>query len=176
MGRVFTKPSFREQLRKAQVANDWYADMSGRPRMEAKVMPPVRKRKAVDQDNAEAGVIPEIKELLKYHPAVVIAIRYNSGAAQRENPTKHGEFIPLHFHTWIRAPYEMLIVDFEGFLRDGIPFAIEAKRRDWKKPSGERELKQQARIMFIRSIGGRAGFATCSEEAQAIIESRHALI
>ena len=171
----FVKPGLRDVIKNAAAADRYYAAMFDKEPMAQsgeQGLKPIKHRAASNPDTAEAGVITEIRQLLRVHPSVVLAIRYNSGAAQRPDPSTPGKFIPLHFHTWIKRPEEMLICDFEGVLRDGKPFTIEAKARTWHTPHGERELLQQARIRFIKSIGGLAGFATNAAEAQAIIEGR----
>jgi hypothetical protein len=65
----------------------------------------------------------------------------------------------------------MTITDFWGFLRDGRPFAIEAKRPSWKGPRDEREFKQANFLAVIRNIGGVSGFAMSADDAKAVIES-----
>jgi len=64
----------------------------------------------------------------------------------------------------------MRISDFWGILKDGSPWALEAKNRLWKAPSGEREFEQQAFLTAIREAGGVSGFVTSAEQAQRIIE------
>ena len=132
---------------------------------------PVRKHRGpVNEDLAEAGVMSEVSSLLQVHPSVILAIRANSGGAWLKG--KNGKDVPVWFYRIVRSPTEVTLVDWWGFARFGV-FAIECKRRDWKYTGrDEREVKQQNFINLVRSIGGRAGFATSSLEAQNILEGK----
>jgi hypothetical protein len=102
--------------------------------------------------------------LLAHHPKVLFAVRQNSGMSQNASGT------PIWFYRWVRSRTKMRVTDFWGLLTDGRMFALEAKNRLWKAPSGEREMEQQAFLTAIREAGGVAGFVTSAEQAQRIIE------
>ncbi len=106
----------------------------------------------------EAGVIAAISELLAHHPKVLIALRMNSGAASYEAST--GRYAPVWFHRFLRFPEKMRMPDFIGFLVDGRPLAIEAKRPTWTRPRDDREREQAVYLETIRNIGGIGIFAT----------------
>lgn len=117
----------------------------------------------------EGPVLTDIGEFLKHHPSVFLALRFNSGAVQRQ--TFDGDSIPMWFHRWIKRPEKMRIVDFIGWLRDGRSFAIEAKKPTWTRPHDDREREQAIFLESIRKLGGVAGFARSTDEARIIIES-----
>jgi hypothetical protein len=79
---------------------------------------------------------------------------------------------PIYFYRWARSRVKMRIVDFWGMLTDGVMFALEAKNRNWKKPSGEREMEQKAFLDTVSSHGGVSGFVTSAEQARVIIEQQ----
>lgn len=166
------KPSLREQVAKSEAAMKFLCGGTlpanlqkvydaGRPA-------PKRERMSPNPENAEAGVMQDVADLLRLHPQVLFAVRQNAGAMAYED--KAGHFRPIWFYQWVRQPRKMRITDFWGYTRDGKPFAIEAKRRDWKTPNGQREEEQEAFLDFIRSLGGRSGFARNVDEAKRIIE------
>ena len=169
------RKSLRDILLENQAANKFYQAMLGGETPPQVIKIPDAPKKRIlrenpigEQDYSESGVLKEISELLAKHPKVLIAVRQNSGATSYENTA--GKTIPLWFYRWIRRPEDMTIVDFWGFTTDFKPFAIEAKNRKWKKCSDKRELNQLAYIKQIISFGGRAGFATCLEDAISILK------
>lgn len=121
-----------------------------------------------DPADTEGPVASAIAELLARHPKVLFAVRQNGGAFTYD--TKDGRSAPVWFYR-ILTGSEITITDFWGLLKDGRPFAIEAKRPSWKEPKLPREFKQAAFIMLMRNIGGKGGFATSVEEAAAILDS-----
>lgn len=126
---------------------------------------PKRERAAPRQ--LEAPVVAGIADLLAVHPRVLFAVRQNTGAASYEAAT--GRYAPVYFYK-ILTGQPMTITDFWGLLRDGRPFAIEAKAPGWKAPKDDRERRQWAFLAMIRNCGGAAGFATSVEEAKAILD------
>lgn len=118
---------------------------------------------ASDPHQLEASVQREVFSVLAKHPRVLFAVRQNSGAAMSGN-------VPIWFYRWARRNgVEMTLTDFWGVLRDGRVFAMECKRRDWKRVSGTREMQQQAFIDVVKSAGGVGGFVTNAEQALAIL-------
>jgi len=78
--------------------------------------------------------------------------------------------VPVWFYRVIKSPEKVTLVDWWGFASFGL-WCIECKRRDWKYTGrDEREVKQNNFINLVRSIGGRGGFATSSEQAQRILD------
>jgi hypothetical protein len=120
--------------------------------------------KRMDDDDREETVMREVSALLAHHPKVLFAIRQNSGMSENASGT------PIWFYRWVRSRTKMRVTDFWGLLTDGRMFALEAKNRLWKAPSGEREFEQQEFLTAIREAGGVAGFVTSAAQAQKIIE------
>jgi len=115
----------------------------------------------------EAEIVAAISELLSRHPRVLIAIRMNSGAASYEAST--GRYAPVWFHRFLRYPEKMRMPDFIGWLIDGRPFAIEAKRPTWTRPRDDREREQAIYLEAIRKIGGIGIFATSADQVAAAL-------
>ena len=109
----------------------------------------------------ESEVTAAISKLLAVHPKVLIAIRMNSGMASYEAAS--GRYAPVHFHKWLRYPEKMRMPDFIGWLTDGRPFAIEAKRPTWTRPRDDREREQAMYLEAMRDIGGIGIFATSAD-------------
>ena len=170
-------PSLREKLERSHAAVSFYARGFGhepppKPALLQQIEARAANRKprsAPDPADSEAPVISAVGELLAVHPAVLFAVRANSGAMHVEGA--NGRAHPVFFYKLVRRPgaSEITITDFWGFLRDGRPFAIECKRPSWKAPRGTRELDQQAFIHMVESIGGVGGFARSADEANAIL-------
>lgn len=121
---------------------------------------------ASDPHELEASVQREVFSVLAKHPAVLFAVRQNSGAAMSGN-------VPIWFYRWARRNgVEMTLTDFWGMLRDGRMFAMECKKRSWKKVTGTREMQQSNFIDVVRSAGGVGGFVTCAEDAMGILNGR----
>ena len=134
-------------------------------RADAPVAP--KPRAAADPDDSEGPVIKAVSQLLARHPLVLFAERRNSGALPYVNAD--GKAVPVRFHRVLtRQPVR--VVDFTGWLKDGRPFALEAKRPSWKKPSDKREYEQAAFLMLIRNIGGVGAFVRGVDEALAAID------
>ena len=178
MARIFrTRPSRRELVAQNNASQRFYASASERPDAQATLakltvtLPPKRERvkRPVDGKPAvplEADVVRAIGELLAVHPKVLIAIRQNSGAASYEAAS--GKWAPVWFYH-VLTSQPVTITDFWGLLRDGRPFAIEAKREGWKEPSTDRERRQWAFLSIVRNCGGISGFVRNVEEAQALL-------
>jgi len=128
---------------------------------------PIVNRSAPDE--LEGSVSTDVGAMLRDHPQVLIAMRFNSGSIQRQ--TASGDFVPMWFHRWISRPEKMRLTDYFGWLADFRPFALECKRANWRGPSDDRELEQQKFIWFIRRAGGVGGFVRSGNEAKGVIES-----
>jgi len=116
---------------------------------------------------SESEVMRGIASVLKTHPRVAVALRINSGTAKGYNG------MPVAFHRLLRG--RGVVTDYIGLLRDGRPFAIEAKKPDWKpaKTGTGRYLREQEQDRYIQGtveLGGVGGFCKSVDEAIAIIE------
>lgn len=157
-------PDFRATLEQNRKDEGVWAKQFGKElKPAAIVLPPKRTRAAPDPEDTEAPVLAAVSELLRFHPQVLIAVRQNSGGAQTEGG------VPIFFYRLVKSPPALTITDLWGFLRDGRPFAFEAKRPSWKSPRTDRELKQQAFIHMIESIGGIGGFVRSVDEAKGML-------
>lgn len=157
------KKPLRETLRENQKGLDMWAKMYGK---EQTVHIGVKPKREIVNHSAkhelEASVIADISKLLAHHPKVLFACRSNSGAAYMTG--RDGKDMPVTFNRIIRSPVQMRISDFWGILSDGRPFAIECKRRNWTKPTDQREHEQAAFLQMVRDAGGIGVFATCAED------------
>lgn len=166
------KPSLKQTVAEHEKAIRWMCQMGGKPippEFAEKPVEPVKPKAArkppvaTAKNDLEAAVQREVFSVLAKHPAVLFAVRQNSGAAMSGNA-------PVFFYRWARRNgVEMVVTDFWGLLRDGRMLAIEVKRRDWKRVSGAREIQQQAFIDVVKSAGGVGGFVTCAKDALAIL-------
>ena len=157
------KKPLRETYRENQGALDYYAKLYGKPQT---VHIPVKPKREIknhsDAHELEASVVSEISSVLAHHKNVLFACRANSGAAYMTG--RDGKEMPVTFNRIIRSPVQMRISDFWGILRDGKPYAIEAKRRNWTKPTDQREHEQAAFLQMVCDAGGIGIFATCAED------------
>ena len=139
------------------------AEFAAKPAASVAAPKPRKPATASDPHELEASVQREVFSVLAKHPAVLFAVRQNSGAAMSGN-------VPIWFYRWARRNgVEMTLTDFWGMLRDGRMFCMECKKRSWKKVTGTRELQQSNFIDVVRSAGGVGGFVTCAEDAIALL-------
>ena len=163
------KKSLKQTIAENNKGHALWGAMSGKPVPEdfqSKPEPAKTPRKpatASDPHELEASVQREVFSVLAKHPAVLFAVRQNSGAAMSGN-------VPIWFYRWARRNgVEMTLTDFWGMLRDGRMFCMECKKRSWKRVSGTREMQQSNFIDVVRSAGGVGGFVTCAEDALALL-------
>jgi len=171
------KPKFRPSLaqtrRVNQEALDWLRASSYRadaPRIDTGAKP--KRASGSSGEPVEADVLRAVTQLLARHPAVIVAIRMNSGMAQNANGA------PIWFHKLVKG--RGVVVDFIGWMRtdiDFLPFAIECKRPSWQpgKAHGNTAIREDEQARFlegVQTVGGRAGFATSVDEALAILEGK----
>lgn len=121
----------------------------------------------VDHPDLEKHVLRAVSDLLAVHPAVLIAIRQNSGAASYE--AKTGKYAPLWFYQWIRSPESMTLPDVWGMLITGRMFFFECKRPSWTKPSDDRERRQALFLDLMRAKGAISAFITDAERANEML-------
>jgi len=159
------KKPLRETYRENQKGLDFHAKMCGKPQtVHIPVKPEREVKNHSPKDELEASVIAEISKLLAHHPNVLFARRNNSGAASM--PGRDGKDMPVYFTRIIKSPVKMRIPDIDGYLTDGRKFAIECKRRNWTKPTDQREHEQAAFLQMVRDAGGVGLFATCVEDVK----------
>ena len=163
------KKSLKQTIAENNRGHALWGAMSGKPvpeEFQNKPEPAKAPRKpatASEPHELEASVQREVFSVLAKHPSVLFAVRQNSGAAMSGN-------VPIWFYRWARRNgVEMTLTDFWGMLIDGRMFAIECKKRSWKKVSGTREMQQLAFIDVVKSAGGVGGFVTCAEDAIALL-------
>lgn len=176
-GLFVARRSFRDQMADNAAAQTFLERMYGDLRQRKGVAPMVlsespKKRINVNRTDAnelEGAVMIEIADVLRVHPLVIFAIRANTGSAPMIG--KGGKEFPLWFYRWIKSGEKMTLTDFWGAGRFGM-FAIEAKKRAWHYTGKDREPRQLAFINVVRKIGGRAGFATCGQDAINILEGK----
>lgn len=162
------KKTLPETRRIHQIAHKHLGMIYGKPPMIDENVKP--KREIVnhsDKHELEASVIADISKLLANHPKVLFARRNNSGAASM--PGRDGKDMPVYFTRIIKSPVKMRIPDIDGYLIDGRKFAIECKRRNWTKPTDQREHEQAAFLQMVRDDGGVGIFATCAEDVMRVI-------
>lgn len=147
--------------------------MAGKPPManaSIAALPPKRDRvkRPVDGRPAaplEKEVLAAVGELLNQHPAVLLAVRQNSGSLVYENGAH--ALVPVWFYKLVKKPGDITITDYWGFLRSGKPFAFECKRQDWKRDeSSKRERAQAAFLEMIECIGGISRFVTDARQVE----------
>jgi hypothetical protein len=159
------KKSLPETRRIHQKAHKHLGMIYGKPPMIDEHVKPQREIKNHSpKDELEASVIADISKLLANHPRILFACRSNSGAAYMTG--RDGKEMPVTFNRIIRSPVQMRMSDFWGILSDGRPFAIECKRRNWTKPTDQREHEQAAFLQMVRDAGGIGIFATCAEDVK----------
>lgn len=131
-------------------------------------LPPLPQKRGPreDHEDLERHVLNAVGEYLSAHPQVLLAVRQNSGSMPYD---RNGRAVPVWFYKLLRSPDDVTITDYWGFLRDGRPYAIEAKRPSWKWAGSEREIKQRAFIQMIEAIGGVGGFVRGLDEARVLI-------
>ena len=168
------KPSLKQTVSDHEKAIRWMCNMAGKPIPAefAERAPEPAKPKSTrkpptptDKSQLEAAVQREVFSVLAKHPSVLFAVRQNSGAAETESGRS------IWFYRWARRRgVEMVLVDFWGLFTDGRMFALECKKRKWKRSlSDDRENKQQAFIDVVKSAGGVGGFVTSGEDALALL-------
>lgn len=159
------KKPLRETLRENQRGLDYYAKMYGKEQtVHIDVKPKREIKNHSDKYELEASVIADISKLLAHHPQVLFARRNNLGTAYL--PGRDGKDMPVQFIRIIKSPVPMRIPDIDGYLTDGRKFAIECKRRNWTKPTDQREHEQAAFLQMVRDAGGVGLFATCVEDVK----------
>ena len=163
-GRVQRK-SMRDTYAETNAWDRFYAVSAGLTPRAQKVIAP--KREIVNRsapDDLEAAVSDEVEEVLIAHPAVIFAVRQNSGAT--------ADYVS--FWKWVkwRGDDPATLPDYWGLARFGL-FALEAKRRNWHYTGTDRERKQKSFIDMVNAHGGRAGFVTSGAAALEILNQPH---
>jgi hypothetical protein len=150
--------TLRERLESAQRGNNFYAVMTGKPKVESKLLaalPPKRDRVKRPVDGRpvlpyEKEILADALKALRDDPRVAFADRRQSGVFQ------DGE-------RYIRVGTRG-VLDISGMLRGGRYFELEAKRPG-EKPGDD----QRRRIESVQAGGGISGFFTSAAEALALL-------
>ncbi len=180
------RPSFKDTLRANDAAARGYEAMYGDLRVakgagehpmnnvpDAKVRGPAKN--PTPANDLEGAVADEVEAMLLDHPLVAFAIRQNSGGTKFTG--ERGKEYHVAFARFVKRPAieggktVMRIPDYWGMLTNGRLYVIETKERGWHITPSDKRAHQQ--LTFMRGViahGGRAGFATCAEIAQKIIE------
>jgi len=116
----------------------------------------------------EGPVLSACIDLLHAHPKVLFAVRQNSGAASYEHSS--GRYAPLWFYKWVKVPEPVTLPDLWGMLVSGRMFFFEVKRPDWKRPSDDRERRQEAFLTTVHSRGALSQFITDTEQILKLLE------
>ena len=158
------KKSLRETFAENAAAEKLWAAMHGKPLRDMSPAPAKRTRSAAvnKPTETEADALKAITQYMNTRSDIVMLWRQNSGMAQSSNGA------PIYFYRWVKGR-DMRIPDLVGMDANGMMFAIEVKRPGWRKPSDQREIEQQNFLTMIQEHGGRAGFATCIEDAAKIM-------
>lgn len=155
------RPNFRQRLRDNARALDALATASGKPTppaLEALLVeqrkPPRQRAKAgSDGRPLERDVQAAVMELLRFHPRVTKAIRFNSGAAYGEHNGKK---------YYVKFASETVVDVY--FFGPGLWGWLEIKRPGWTHPTDKREEDQATFLADVRAAGGIALFVTDAEQ------------
>lgn len=153
------RKSLREQLQENQRAMDYYALVTGKPRIDIGV--PEKRERAAPKPSGiptEAEVLKAVMALVKRHPKVEMAWRQNSGTFQEHNQDGSTRYI--------RANTAKGMSDIAGVLKDGRSLFIEVKR-----PGGQLMPHQKEFLDRVKAAGAVAGVARSVEDALALLES-----
>lgn len=147
------RPKFREQLRQAKLANDMYADLAGKQRLETHPMlnKPIRTRRANTERISEADVNDTIREFSAKRDDLVLWRNNRGEALTSSGATVRYGVGPNGASDWIG--YRVLVVtpDMVGYEIAQF-IAVEAKAPDAGPPD-------DAQSRFLNSVniaGGRA--------------------
>jgi len=161
------RKSYRDTLLDAQKANDHYALLADKPKLDyGGMIPDAPKKRAPKQPSAEpaepleSAILKTIIAYLKRHPKVWWACRINSGVMESDYNGRK---------SFTRFNSQVGMSDILGMMRGGQFYAIECKRPPWAGPRNGREQDQDRFLANTRAGGGRAGFATCIEDVQRIL-------
>jgi len=169
--RVRFKPTLRQQMRSNHAALSFMAGAAPEDKQDSALefvrsvgerLPAAPKPRAAPRQ-LEAPVVAAISDLLAVHPRVAFAVRQNTGSASYEAAS--GKWAPVNFYNLLtHSAKDITITDFWGILRNGKPFAVEAKAPGFKEPRTDREFRQAAFLMLVRNLGGIGIFATSADD------------
>lgn len=155
---------------------DLYADLSGKPRMTMDIPPAPMPRapKAPEQQARppallESDILKLIVGGLRYHPAIGMVERVNSGSSVERNSDGSQRVIQFH-HIYPCQGGRMRAVDLSVTLKTGKRFVIEVKRPPWSRPRDTRENEQAAYIAHVIACGGHGMFATSWDQVSAELD------
>lgn len=159
------RPKLREQLAEAKRANDMYADLAGKPRLETHpiLLTPVREQHRNEQRISEADVNEAIREAMAGRDDLVLW-RNNRGVVTLPNGSLvHYGVGPNGASDWIG--YRQVKITAEMVGQTIAQFvAVEAKAPDAGKPD-ELQIRFIGRI---RKAGGQAIVARGREDIEKL--------
>jgi hypothetical protein len=160
-------------LRNQQSMN-LYADLAGKPRVEAQGIPPAPKKRAAPVSRPysplESDIQRTIIDGLRRHPMVGLVERQNSGKAVEQNADGSKRFVQFSRVYPVAGAGDMRAVDLSVTLKDGRRFAIEVKRGDWRGPTTQREAEQENYLRHIERCGGFGMFACSWDDVERKLE------
>lgn len=178
MSRLRFRASLRDQQRMSIAAQRHLAMSAPEEKREAalafieqqaaSIKPKRAYRRGASDVPLEATVIDAVADLLRVHPAILFAVRQNSGSLPYV--TAAGKAVPVWFFKWVKRPEKMRLTDFWFVTKDARIGAIECKRQDWLEPTDDREREQAKFLEIVIRAGGIAGFARSADEAEAILD------
>lgn len=148
------RPSLSEIVSQHQAVLDYYAAVTGKPRVELRA-PPEPKPRAPRQASGtptEAQVLKAVLAYVQRHPKVSLAWRQNSGTFAERNRDGTTRYV--------RANTQRGMSDIMGVLKDGRTLAIECKSLTGRLKPHQAEFLER-----VRKAGGVAGVCRSVEDA-----------
>ena len=160
--------TLRETIAKNQQALDYYATLTGKPRLVLNA-PPEPKPRAPRQPSdkpLEAAVQAAVIDLLRQHPLVAWFLRVNSGVAVASNAQGEARYTAF-YRLYVRGmkPTSSGLSDLVGQLTDGRLFLMECKRAGVRRGTEE----QEGLIALVRGCGGVAGIVQSVDDAVELL-------
>lgn len=151
------RKSLRDTILESQRSLDYYAAMTGKPRIELAV--PEQRTRAAPKPSGnptEAQVLKAVLAAVRLHPKVARVWRQNSGTFAEQNRDGSTRYV--------RANTAHGMSDLMGFLKDGRVLAIECK-----SATGRLQPHQKEFLYKIVAAGGVAGVARSVDDAIALL-------
>lgn len=160
--------TLRETIAKNQAALDYYATLSGKPRVVLRQEPEPKQRAAPGANGKplEKDVQAPVVELLKVHPKVAWFMRVNSGVSVASNAQGESRYTAF-YRLYLRGRKAMSkgLGDIVGQLVDGRLFLMETKRPGKYRGTDE----QEDVIAAVRAAGGVAGIVQSLDDAVELL-------
>ena len=154
--------SYRDQIRGAKAGNDYYANLTGKPRLDYSgykldAKPRVRHAPDPDAPPLERDVLKAVWKFLAHHRKVAWITRIQSGAAIMYFGADGMH--PLYFNR------KRGISDLLGQMKDGRILCCEVKREGAQLMDHQREFLNE-----VRANGGVAFVARCVRDAEEALQ------